>query len=93
MSQRKLIRESNAEFSNVQTVRTVEHTVNTARSNINVVAPVVKAPSVQVSTGGGIRVNQASTVQVNAQAPRQVEYEYHDRPTVVKAGPHLKDPS
>ena len=76
MSQRKLIKEtSNVEFSNVQAVKTVEHTANTARSNVNV------------------KVNQASTVQVNAPAPRQVQYEYHDRPIVVKAGPHLKDPS
>lgn len=62
MSQRKLLKETNVEFSNVQTVRTVQHTVNhTARSNMNVaVAPVViAAPSMQVSTGGGIHVSQA----------------------------------
>lgn len=89
MSQRKLIKETNVEFSNVQTVRTVEHTVNTARSTVN----VAKTPSVQVSTGADVKINQTSTVQVNTQAPRQVQYEYHDRPTIVQAGPHLKDPS
>lgn len=81
MSQRKLIKEENVEFTNVQTVRTVQ---STARSGYN-----VNAPSVQVSGG----IQKASTVHVNVQAPRQVQYEYHERPVIVKAGPHLRDPS
>ena len=51
MSQRKLIKDTNVEFSEI----------NTVRSNVKEVE--VKAPRVQVSTGeGAIQINKASTV-------------------------------